>query len=201
MNFDYENNDLMSQLCMDIHAGNVAAGWWTDLATGASILETRNKAELLMLTVSELSEGSEGFAQDLNDDKLPQYKMLDVELADAAIRLCDQIGAVAHLDEFGLVIAGCHSRGTIEAWGMRTLAVDGALMLIVNQLSLAMEHVRKNRTTKYRLALWDALLTIFRFADQRGIELHEIIEAKRAFNAQRSDHKVANRLQADGKKF
>lgn len=41
----------------------------------------------LMLVVSELSEAMEGHRKGLMDDKLPQHKMLDVELADAVIRI------------------------------------------------------------------------------------------------------------------
>lgn len=49
----------------------------------------------LMLTVSELAEAMEGHRKGLADDKLPQYPMLGVELADACIRifhLADRLG-------------------------------------------------------------------------------------------------------------
>ena len=78
-------------LCRDIHADNQSAGWWTNLATGEPL--DRNRAEILMLIVSELSEASEGREQGLQDDKLPHLPMWQVELADTAIRLGDIIGA------------------------------------------------------------------------------------------------------------
>lgn len=49
----------------------------------------RNKGELLMLIVSEVSEAMEGERKDLMDDKLPHRKMAEVEMADALIRLLD----------------------------------------------------------------------------------------------------------------
>ncbi len=49
----------------------------------------RNKGELLMLIVSEVSEAMEGERKDLMDDKLPHRKMAEVELADALIRILD----------------------------------------------------------------------------------------------------------------
>lgn len=194
----YENDQVLSDLCRNVYQDNVTAGWWTDLTTGGH--KDRNRAELLMLTVSELSEGAEGYAQNLMDDKLPQYPMLDVELADAAIRLFDQIGSLGE-DEFGGYIAGCYIRGSDVAHAMRGETLNGALMLVVNVLSRAMEHSRKGRATEYRHAMWDALLTIFRFADQRGIDLFEVIQAKRDFNKQRPDHKIEARLQNGGKAY
>lgn len=61
--------------------------WWKDLNTGEPL--KRNVGEMLMLTVSELSEAMEGHRKDLADDKLPNRKMFEVELADAVIRIFD----------------------------------------------------------------------------------------------------------------
>lgn len=73
------------------HQASVNGGWWHDLKTGEKL--TRNKGELLMLIVSEISEAMEGARKDLMDDKLPHRKMLEVELADACIRIFDFAGA------------------------------------------------------------------------------------------------------------
>ena len=64
--------------------------WWVDITTGAP--KERNIGELLMLAVSELAEALEGHRKNLQDDKLPQYKMFDVELADTIIRILDTCG-------------------------------------------------------------------------------------------------------------
>lgn len=118
----------VNRLCADIHADNVKAGWWTNPHTGESTLETRNVGEILMLIVSEVAEGMEGHRKSLMDDKLSHRPMLEVELADAVIRICDLAGA-------------------------------------------------------------------------KGFDLGGAIAEKRAFNRQREDHKLENRLKAGGKAY
>lgn len=66
-----------------IHRDNLK--WWTDIDTGKPI--ERNMGELLMLTVSELAEAMEGHRKGLMDDHLPHRHMVEVELADAIIRI------------------------------------------------------------------------------------------------------------------
>jgi len=149
-----EQIDALNELSTEIHANNVAAGWWTDLnydkkakalqdqgfddvtvvkilhglGISRSTLKTRNVGELLCLVHSEISEAMEGARKNLHDDKLPHRRMLEVELADAMIRMFD--------------IAGAY-----------------------------------------------------------GLDLGGAIAEKRAYNANRADHKMENRLKDDGKKF
>ena len=78
-----------AQLC---HTAN--AKWWHDIDTGARL--NRNKGELLMLIVSEVSEAMEGERKNLPDDKLPHRKMAEVELADALIRIFDYAGGFGY---------------------------------------------------------------------------------------------------------
>jgi hypothetical protein len=83
-------------------------GWWTELGTGRDLTSTdypkvqpnKNVGELLCLVHSEISEAMEGHRKLLMDDKLPHRTMLEVELADALIRICDMSGGL------GLDLAG-----------------------------------------------------------------------------------------------
>jgi len=83
-------------------------GWWTNLTTGETLTSngypkinpTKNVGELLCLVHSEVSEAMEGHRKLLMDDKLPHRTMLEVELADAVIRVFDMSGGL------GLDVAG-----------------------------------------------------------------------------------------------
>lgn len=68
--------------------------WWLDPITKLRI--SRNKGELLMLIVSEISEAMEGERKDAMDDKLPHRKSAEVELVDALIRIFDFAGAFGY---------------------------------------------------------------------------------------------------------
>ena len=124
----------INELAQLIFEQNKANGWWTNLETGESLESKqgeqpkRNVPEMLCLVHSELSEAMEGFRKNLMDDKLPHRLMLEVELADAVIRILDMCGGL-------------------------------------------------------------------------GLDLEGAIYEKLAYNAQRVDHKVENRLKGGGKKF
>lgn len=94
---------VLNHLCKVVHKQNVDAGWWSELATGESILETRNKGELLMLVVTELAEAYEGIRKNLQDSHLPHRPSVEVELADTLIRIFDFAGAYG-LDLGGAVL-------------------------------------------------------------------------------------------------
>lgn len=91
-----EVNEL-SYMC---HALSYAAGWWHDPETGDPIGSVPEK---MMLIVSEVSEAMEGDRRGEMDDKLPLRPAVEVELADAMIRIFDLAGALG-LDLGGALI-------------------------------------------------------------------------------------------------
>ena len=98
------------------HGASYAAGWWFHRATGLNLVDVicnpQNDlqkllagalvAQKLCLSHSEISEAMEGHRKGLMDDKLPHRPMIEVEIADAVIRLCDLAGALG-LDLGGAV--------------------------------------------------------------------------------------------------
>jgi hypothetical protein len=89
--------EVLTTVC---HGAAAESGWWTDLKTGESLTSAANEPlkinvpEKLMLIVSEIGEAMEGHRKNLMDDKLPHRKMLEVELADALIRIYDLAGGI-----------------------------------------------------------------------------------------------------------
>lgn len=91
LNAKHAGNTLVA-IC---HGASKDAGWWNDLKTGESIVTRQHVVgEKLMLAVSELAEAMEGHRKSLMDDKLPHRPMIEVELADAVIRISDLAGAL-----------------------------------------------------------------------------------------------------------
>lgn len=124
-------SEATNELVRNCHYAASKAGWWSCPKTGErstpeyiqQLVPTK-----LMLIVSEVSEAMEGHRKDKMDDHLPERKAIEVELADAMIRIADLAGALE-------------------------LDLGGALA------------------------------------------------EKMAYNAQRADHKLENRMQAGGKKY
>jgi len=114
--------DGINQLVKFAHRAAVKAGWWTrksslgdgyfDLrepirnpieGTESQLLAGLLVSQKLALIHSEISEALEGHRKGLMGDKLPHRKMVEVELADAMIRIADLAGAMG-LDLGGAMV-------------------------------------------------------------------------------------------------
>lgn len=98
--------NALAALC---HMNSANAGWWNDPATGEDLRSNPTYspyviATKLLLMISEVAEAMEGHRKGLNDDKLKDRPMIEVELADALIRICDLAGALG-LDLGGAIAA------------------------------------------------------------------------------------------------
>lgn len=94
----------LTELVQTCHGNSKAAGWWNHLITGEPLPLTQERVgDKLMLIVTEVAEAKEGHRKGLMDSHLPHREMIEVELADAVIRIADLAGALG-LDLAGAVV-------------------------------------------------------------------------------------------------
>lgn len=88
--------NTLNALAKEVHERAIVAGWYKEGVF-------RNVGEILALIHSEISEALEGYRRNLQDDHLPHRPMIEVELADAIIRIGD-LAAYLGLDLGGALV-------------------------------------------------------------------------------------------------
>lgn len=183
-----------NEMARSIHQQNIDAGWWKKDQSGNT--EPRNIGELLCLVHSEIDEAD----SNRMDEKLPHRREFEVELADAAIRIFDILGF------FGTDIEKEYARELPIEYPdvlhiMPTYARVIWLMEMHKLVSHSMEAFRKGRQTDGCLHLCDVLRMIRYCSLEFDLDVAGAIVEKRAYNAQRPDHKLENRQKVGGKAF
>lgn len=183
----------MKELIDTCHGASKAAGWWSDLGTGLPLDPLPLAAEKIALCHSEVSEAYIADLYGLMDDKLTDRLGYEVELADVVIRCADLLGALGEApfeddDDYGLDAPCC---GTMES-----------MLDIHANLSEAVEALRKGGSPAKGLthAIKRCLNVSFDSAGE-PVDVMSAVHAKLSFNAHRSDHKIAARAAAGGKKW
>jgi NTP pyrophosphatase (non-canonical NTP hydrolase) len=93
-----------AMLQVECHAASYDAGWWHGLGEAHTDYREEARArtrfgialvnEKIALIHSEVSEALEGWRKNKMDEHLPHRKSIEVELADAVIRIADLAGAL-----------------------------------------------------------------------------------------------------------
>ena len=172
----------LHELATQIHQFNVDKGWWDEYLED----KTKRFDTSMMLVISELLEAMEGCRKDAMDDKLPEYPMFDVELADAAIRLLDLAGA--YEIENRIRKLQFKSRNSYFRRSTKPEQLFSAVQMMLRGLDISGK-------------VYSGLIAVHCIADIHNIDLRAMIQAKMEYNDTRADHLRENRAKKGGKKF
>lgn len=166
--------DAMRTFFEDVYARNLKAGWWTDIETGEP--KKRNVGELFILFITEIAEAYESWLVLGPDDKLPHHPGIGVELADLGIRWADFCGALLA----GNIVGPDPARNPGDA-----------MFKEIVEIAKRYESIRKTPEAIGDPETAELMPTM---------DVAVMIDEKLKFNAKREDHRIENRLKADGKR-
>jgi len=193
-NFE-RNIDYIVKTARDVHHQAVSAGWWTDIESGETLIGKRDFIGMCGLIVTEITEAYDGYRTNSMDDKLPHRQQIEVELADAFIRMADtSIGCGLDL-EAGLLAVG---PGFVPFEPLAT--TEEYLLQIIGYVSYSIEGHRKRDFVKREKNMAKAMFAVMVLGVNMGLDIRGAVAEKSAFNAVRPDHKLENRLKDGGKK-
>lgn len=173
----------LTELAKEIHEWNVHVGWWDDFEVKSERHELAK-----MLVISELVEAMEGYRKDLFDEHLPEFKMFDVELADAMIRLLDLAGAY----ELNL--------NSVYEFVERDFHFESQKN-IPEQLYQVVKSIHGLWGKPFQHEITQGIISIMIVAKLNDVDLWKLVDLKRVYNKERLDHKRENRNKDGGKKF
>jgi len=196
------NEGFLTHMChadiaWTVHAANKAKGFWP--LDGEP---ERDFGQVIALIHGEVDEAYEASWTNGQDDKLPQYKAVDVEIVDTIIRLYDACGAyvTADFDEIMNHVYGMTVHGFLD--GVEYGSLNDKLMVLHHLISKALDAHRKSVQTEfevwddlgssyiiqcpqYHLDLAAALTATIEVCRLLGIDYMPIMDAKFAFNKTR----------------
>ena len=177
----------LNELAKEVHAANLK--WWQDLETGKPIV--RNRGNLLMLVITELSEAVEGIRKNLPDDKLPHRSMEEVEMADAFIRLLDY--AAGFEIELCEALNDIHFKPKCPEFAYQDKAE--AILEIVAHIARTWGEPKQSPMLSF------CIYKLRVYCEKYGLDLEGAFNEKMIFNSTRQDHTHEARKSQHGKKF
>ena len=183
-----------SQLGWEAHNASRSAGWWSN---PDGTMKARNRAEMIALMMTEVVEMHRGVrsygANTAMDEHLPHLPSAYVEAADFVIRVGDFVHGYGY--DLGAMVNNMVERGAPET----------GLMGVICALGDAVEADRRGSLLlccEY-LARGVIIMDGFgrSFLSLSTPRLFSIAREKMAYNKQRADHKMENRLKDGGKAY
>lgn len=171
------DHEYFNNLAIDVH-NNENKKWWTDeQGNFVDIDDTR----LTLLVISELMEAYEAFRKNMKDDKLPHRDGVEVELADAIIRLLDRMVG-KKMDPF----VRDYSYTTYKNFNF-----EDSLFHLIQMLGHPARHYNTESLVYDILDICYAM----------NYDVIRAMNEKRLYNQTRLDHQKASRDSVNGKKF